>query len=173
MENYVIPVQHNYIDQGIMYLTESQAKPFVKVIHCECKMIDGNLRLDAEGGKIRLRMEEKNANITNIPVQTTILWINAALPDGVPYINFRDFVSARVRHHSPDVLIITSCDGAYPLSRMSSDITKLGGRANHFEVLDDDGTAAACIATEHGVIAGTRGVKSDVGYEFTYGHIYN
>ena len=173
MEKYVIHVEHKYIDHGIVIMDDNdQAKPFVKVIHSDCKMIDGNLRLDAGEGKIRLRFEEKNDNLTNTPRDTTIMWVNAAAPPGVPHFNFRDFVSARVKQHSPHVLIITSCNGAYPLNRMCSDITKMGGRANHFEALASDGTAVACIGTQKGVIAGNGGVAEAHGYEFTYGHIY-
>ena len=142
----MIPVEQVLIDDGLLILSEVHAKPFVKVIQTECKMIDGNLRLD-DDGKVRLRFDEKNGNQANLPRNTTILWINSAQPDGVSYINFRDYVRDKVKFHAPHVLIITSCNGAYPLNRMCSDITKMGGRANHFEALASDGTAAACIGT--------------------------
>ena len=173
MEKYLIPVEHLLIEDGLLFLMEQRSKPFVKVIHTECKMFDGNLRMD-EDGTVRLRFDEKNGNLGNIPRDTKILWINVAVPVGVSHINFRDYTRAKVKYHAPHVVIITSWKGAYPLRFMSSDVAKMSGKVNHFHVEGDDGAkdSAACIATQKGVIAGTGGVNHDTGYEFTYGHIY-
>ena len=169
----MIPVEQVLIDDGLLILLEEHAKPFVKVIQTECKMIDGNLRLD-DDGKVRLRFDEKNGNMANLPRNTTILWINSAQPDGVSYINFRDYVRDKVKFHAPHVLIITSWNGAYPMRRMVTDVVKLGGKVNLYHTEGTDGTNnyAACIATPKGVIAGNGGVKCSHGLDFTYGHIY-
>src|SRR6266496_3441110 len=110
MEKYLIPVEHLLVEDGLLFLSEQRSKPFAKVIHTECKMFDGNLRMD-EDGTVMLRFDEKNGNLANIPRDTKILLINAAVPVGVSHINFRDYTRAKVNYNTPHVVIITSGKG--------------------------------------------------------------
>ncbi len=158
------------VDQGFLLLEEHRGVPFVKMIRLDAKMVDVNVKC-LEDATVRIRVNEKNANMANNPRPTLIMWVNAAQPLGGDPFDFRGFVRNRILQHRPHLLILTSSHQAYSGHRMAPDMTALGGRANHFENAGIDGSAI-CIGTASGVIAGTGGVTFEDGYDLTYGHIY-